>query len=185
LGESPEVSGFHVSSPGNGGFHGSWQMRPMDFSPHNNMFSHVGGNGTELSSSAGQGSPNPLSHILYGRQPTTTMSKFDPTNERMKNGNGYSRKSEANTMSSADRKQYELDLGRIMRGEDTRTTLMIKNIPNKYVNSPTFSFLIIFLLIFFCLLLNVAMVILLITLKLLFYFVIFLVGILQRCYLLP
>jgi hypothetical protein len=144
------VSGFHVSSPGNGGFHGSWQMRPMDFSPHNNMFSHVGGNGTELSSSAGQGSPNPLSHILYGRQPTTTMSKFDPTNERMKNGNGYSRKSEANTMSSADRKQYELDLGRIMRGEDTRTTLMIKNIPNKYVNSLlSFSFLIILLLISF------------------------------------
>ncbi|CAJ2676709.1 unnamed protein product [Trifolium pratense] len=134
LGESPDASGFHVSSPGNGGFHGSWQMRPMDFSPHNNMFSHVGGNGTELSSSAGQGSPNPLSHILYGRQPTTTMSKFDPANERMKNGNGYSRKSEANTMSSADRKQYELDLGRIMRGEDTRTTLMIKNIPNKYTS---------------------------------------------------
>ncbi|GAU25466.1 hypothetical protein TSUD_71200 [Trifolium subterraneum] len=45
LGESPDASGFHVSSPGNGGFHGSWQMRSMDFSPHNNMFSHVGGNG--------------------------------------------------------------------------------------------------------------------------------------------
>ncbi|CAK8579091.1 unnamed protein product [Lathyrus sativus] len=133
MGESPEASGFHLGSPGNGGFHGSWQMRPMDFSPHNNMFSHVGGNGTELSSSAGQSSPNPLSHILYGRQhPATTVSKFDPTNDRMRNL--YSRKSEANTVSLADRKQYELDLGRILRGEDIRTTLMIKNIPNKYTS---------------------------------------------------
>lgn len=30
------------------------------------------------------------------------------------------------------KKQYQLDLDRIMRGEDPRTTLMIKNIPNKY-----------------------------------------------------
>ena len=31
----------------------------------------------------------------------------------------------------ADKKQYELDIDRIKRGEDIRTTLMIKNIPNK------------------------------------------------------
>ncbi|XP_012572206.1 protein MEI2-like 1 isoform X2 [Cicer arietinum] len=127
LGESPEASGFH----------GSWQMRPTDFSPHNKMFSHVGGTGVELSSSAGQSSPNQLSHILYGRQhPTTSMSKFDSTNERMRNL--YTRKSavsEANTNNViADKKQYELDLGRILRGEDCRTTLMIKNIPNKYTS---------------------------------------------------
>ncbi|KAE9614827.1 hypothetical protein Lal_00036192 [Lupinus albus] len=33
------------------------------------------------------------------------------------------------------KKQYQLDLDKIMRGEDTRTTLMIKNIPNKYTSS--------------------------------------------------
>ncbi|XP_019435216.1 PREDICTED: protein MEI2-like 2 [Lupinus angustifolius] len=33
------------------------------------------------------------------------------------------------------KKHYQLDLDKIMRGEDTRTTLMIKNIPNKYTSS--------------------------------------------------
>ncbi|XP_031380735.1 protein MEI2-like 2 isoform X2 [Punica granatum] len=32
------------------------------------------------------------------------------------------------------KKQYQLDLDKIMNGEDTRTTLMIKNIPNKYTS---------------------------------------------------
>ncbi|XP_024542769.1 protein MEI2-like 3 isoform X1 [Selaginella moellendorffii] len=33
-----------------------------------------------------------------------------------------------------NRKQFQLDLDRIVAGEDTRTTLMIKNIPNKYTS---------------------------------------------------
>ncbi|KAL5582587.1 hypothetical protein UlMin_015029 [Ulmus minor] len=32
------------------------------------------------------------------------------------------------------KKQYQLDLDKIISGEDTRTTLMIKNIPNKYTS---------------------------------------------------
>ncbi|KAJ6791946.1 protein MEI2-like 2 isoform X4 [Iris pallida] len=32
------------------------------------------------------------------------------------------------------KKQYQIDLEKIARGEDTRTTLMIKNIPNKYTS---------------------------------------------------
>ncbi|KAM7261957.1 hypothetical protein ACFE04_021034 [Oxalis oulophora] len=32
------------------------------------------------------------------------------------------------------KKQYQLDLEKIMSGDDTRTTLMIKNIPNKYTS---------------------------------------------------
>ncbi|CAA6660054.1 unnamed protein product [Spirodela intermedia] len=35
---------------------------------------------------------------------------------------------------SNSRRQYELDIERIIRGEDSRTTLMIKNIPNKYTS---------------------------------------------------
>ncbi|XP_022849943.1 protein MEI2-like 5 isoform X2 [Olea europaea var. sylvestris] len=33
-----------------------------------------------------------------------------------------------------DRRQYQLDLEKIINGEDNRTTLMIKNIPNKYTS---------------------------------------------------
>ncbi|XP_061357131.1 protein MEI2-like 1 isoform X2 [Gastrolobium bilobum] len=130
LGESPDASGFRLGSLGSAGFHGSWQMHPPDFSSRN-IFSHGGGNGTELTSNAGLGSPKQLSHVFPGRLPLTSMSKFDSTNERMRNL--YHRRSEANT-NNADKKQYELDLGRILRGEDNRTTLMIKNIPNKYTS---------------------------------------------------
>lgn len=131
LGESPDASGLRMGSLGSAGFHGSWQLHPPDFS--GNVFSHVGGNGNELTSNVGQGSPKQLSHVFPGRLPMTSMSKFDSTNERMRNL--YHRRSETNN-NNADKKQYELDLGRILRGEDTRTTLMIKNIPNKYVNYP-------------------------------------------------
>lgn len=34
-----------------------------------------------------------------------------------------------------NKKQYQLDLEKIINGEDIRTTLMIKNIPNKYDES--------------------------------------------------
>ncbi|CAJ2649042.1 unnamed protein product [Trifolium pratense] len=38
------------------------------------------------------------------------------------------------TSNAPDLKRYELDIDCIMRGEDQRTTLMIKNIPNKYTS---------------------------------------------------
>ena len=128
LGVSPDTSGLRMGSLGSAGLPGSWQMHPQDFSSR--MFPHIGGNGAELTPTGGQNSPNQLSHVFPGRHPMTSMSKLDP-NERMRNL--YSlRKSETN-INNADKKQYELDLGCIMRGEDNRTTLMIKNIPNKYV----------------------------------------------------
>eukprot|EP00256_Glycine_max_P035420 XP_006581837.1 protein MEI2-like 1 isoform X2 [Glycine max] len=120
LGESPDASGFRLGSVGSPGFHGSWQLHPP---ASHNIFSHVGGNGTELTSNGGQGSPKQLSHVLPGRLPMTLVSK-----------NLYSRRSEPNTNNNADKKQYVLDLGRILRGDDNRTTLMIKNIPNKYTS---------------------------------------------------
>jgi len=129
LGESPDGSGFRLGSVGSPGFHGSWQMHPP---ASHNIFSHVSGNGTELTSNTGQGSPKQLSHVLPGRLPMNLVSKFDSSNERMRNL--YPRRNEPNTNNNADKKQYELDLGRILRGDDSRTTLMIKNIPNKYAN---------------------------------------------------
>ncbi|MQM01549.1 hypothetical protein Taro_034309 [Colocasia esculenta] len=49
-------------------------------------------------------------------------------------GHGHSRRVE-NSISQLDmKKQYRLDLEKVISGEDTRTTLMIKNIPNKYTS---------------------------------------------------
>ncbi len=44
---------------------------------------------------------------------------------------GRGRRGESLTAQAENKKQYQLDLDRILRGEDPRTTLMIKNIPNK------------------------------------------------------
>ncbi|TKY73713.1 MEI2 4 [Spatholobus suberectus] len=129
LGESPDTSGFRLGSVGSPGFHGGWQLHPP---ASHNIFSHVGGNGPDMTSNTGQGSPKQLSHVFPGRLPMTLVSKFDSTNERMRNL--YPRRSEPNTNNNTDKKQYELDLGRILRGDDNRTTLMIKNIPNKYTS---------------------------------------------------
>ncbi|KAJ4975070.1 hypothetical protein NE237_000176 [Protea cynaroides] len=47
---------------------------------------------------------------------------------------GQSRRLESNGNQIDNKKQYQLDLDKIIGGEDTRTTLMIKNIPNKYTS---------------------------------------------------
>ncbi|KAK4799142.1 hypothetical protein SAY86_024507 [Trapa natans] len=47
---------------------------------------------------------------------------------------GRNRRVETAGSQLESKKQYHLDLDKIMNGEDTRTTLMIKNIPNKYTS---------------------------------------------------
>ncbi|KAK9150820.1 hypothetical protein Syun_009129 [Stephania yunnanensis] len=47
---------------------------------------------------------------------------------------GRSRRVESNGSQIDSKKQYQLDLDKIINGEDIRTTLMIKNIPNKYTS---------------------------------------------------
>ncbi|XP_006360001.1 protein MEI2-like 2 [Solanum tuberosum] len=47
---------------------------------------------------------------------------------------GRNRKIESGGNQIDNKKQYQLDLEKIMSGGDTRTTLMIKNIPNKYTS---------------------------------------------------
>ncbi|KAM3306261.1 hypothetical protein P3S67_013131 [Capsicum chacoense] len=47
---------------------------------------------------------------------------------------GRSRKFESGNNQIDNKKQYQLDLEKIKSGGDTRTTLMIKNIPNKYTS---------------------------------------------------
>ncbi|KAH7415067.1 hypothetical protein KP509_14G026200 [Ceratopteris richardii] len=47
---------------------------------------------------------------------------------------GRIRRTDSTASQSDNKKQYQLDIDRILRGEDSRTTLMIKNIPNKYTS---------------------------------------------------
>ncbi|XP_012088718.1 protein MEI2-like 4 isoform X1 [Jatropha curcas] len=128
-GESPESSGFHPGSLGslrisNNSLHSAELVSP-------NMFPHVPGNYMDLSippKNVGLQQHHQRS-IFPGRNQMITMtSPFESPNERTR-----SRRNEG-SINQADKKQFELDIDRILRGEDNRTTLMIKNIPNKYTS---------------------------------------------------
>jgi len=130
--ESLESSGFHIGSHGSMGIPGSSPSHPMDIGSHKTF--SVGGNRMDVNSqNAVLRSPQQLSHLFPGRSPMGSMpGSFDSPNERYRN---LSHRRSESSSSNADKKLYELDVDRILRGEDRRTTLMIKNIPNKYVNS--------------------------------------------------
>ena len=68
-----------------------------------------------------------LGHTFFGNAPYSGSGSVSSEGlvER-----GRSRRVD-NSGSQVDIKQYQLDLEKIVSGEDTRTTLMIKNIPNK------------------------------------------------------
>ncbi|KAE8123780.1 hypothetical protein FH972_018709 [Carpinus fangiana] len=130
LGESPEVSSFRLGSLGSVGFPHSSLLHPIEISSRS-TFSHVGGNCPDVLTSAGQHSPQQMCHIFPERIPMISMpTSFDSPSERVRNLSH--RRNEVNYHS--DKKQYELDIDRILRGDDSRTTLMIKNIPNKYTS---------------------------------------------------
>ncbi|XP_022735908.1 protein MEI2-like 1 isoform X3 [Durio zibethinus] len=130
-GESPETSGFHLGSLGSVGFPGSSASRPVEIASHN-IFSHVGGNCMDLVKNGGVHSLQQMCHLFPGRNPMISMpASVDSHNVCVRNPS-Y-RRNESNS-SNADKKQYELDIDRIIRGDDSRTTLMIKNIPNKYTS---------------------------------------------------
>ncbi|KAG6781345.1 hypothetical protein POTOM_014242 [Populus tomentosa] len=129
-GESPDASGFHPCSLGSMRISNN-SLHSMEFlSPK--MFPHVGGNCLELPmppQNVGFQSQQQRSMVFPGRgQMIPMINTFDAPGERAR-----SRRNEG-SISQADKKQYELDIDRILQGEDNRTTLMIKNIPNKYVN---------------------------------------------------
>jgi hypothetical protein len=78
---------------------------------------------------AGFPSLQQMYHATNGRSPMMRVStSYDATNDRIR-----SRRHDGNAAQSENKKQFDLDLDRIANGEDSRTTLMIKNIPNKYV----------------------------------------------------
>ncbi|KAF8390746.1 hypothetical protein HHK36_025273 [Tetracentron sinense] len=130
-GESPESSCFHPGSLGSMGYSSS-SLLPLELASHN-IFPHGGGNCMDPpipSLNVGLHSPQQSCHMFPGRIPMIPMpSPFDAPNERVR-----SRRNEGGSNQADNKKQYELDIDRILRGDDTRTTLMIKNIPNKYTS---------------------------------------------------
>ncbi|KAK3183249.1 hypothetical protein Dsin_030535 [Dipteronia sinensis] len=129
--ESPETSNFKLGSLGSVGFPGRSPSHPMEIASHN-IFSHVGGNCMDMTKNGGMRSPQQMGHLFPGRNPMVSMpSSFDSSNERVRN---FSYRRNESNSNHADKKQYELDVDRIFNGEDSRTTLMIKNIPNKYTS---------------------------------------------------
>ncbi|GLT52570.1 hypothetical protein SLA2020_259030 [Shorea laevis] len=72
-----------------------------------------------------------MSPVLLGNGP---YSGLIPTSMEAFNERGWSRRVENNSNQVDNKKQFQLDLDKIISSEDTRTTLMIKNIPNKYTS---------------------------------------------------
>ncbi|XP_050221966.1 protein MEI2-like 4 isoform X2 [Mercurialis annua] len=133
-GESPET-GFHPGSLGSlrisdNSVHPIELISPNMFSP--NMFPRFAGNYMDLSTppkNVGLPPHHQRSPVFPGRNQMSPMANsYDSPNERAR-----SRRNEG-SINQADKKQYELDLDSIRQGEDNRTTLMIKNIPNKYTS---------------------------------------------------
>lgn len=131
VGESPKSLDIHLNSLRVGGFPSSPLLHPSEVASHN-MFSQVSGNRMDMSANSGACSPQNTCNVLPGRDVATSMlTSFTSPKERHKKLSH--RRHEANS-GHADQKKYELDIDRVLRGEDSRTTLMIKNIPNKYTS---------------------------------------------------
>ncbi|KAL0357686.1 UNVERIFIED_CONTAM: protein MEI2-like 4 [Sesamum calycinum] len=135
-GESPDATVFHPGSLGNMRMSGN-SPHPLEFVPHN-IFPRTGGNCMDVpisSKNIGLHPHHQRCMIFPARgQMLPMMSSFDSPNERTR-----SRRNEGSSSQADNKKQFELDIDRIVRGEDKRTTLMIKNIPNKYVVILSFS----------------------------------------------
>ncbi|XP_051122170.1 protein MEI2-like 4 [Andrographis paniculata] len=130
-GESPDAAVFHPGSLGNMGISGN-SPHPMEFVPRN-IFQHSGGTCMEVPMQSKNIGLHPLHQrgLMYPArgQMLPMIGSFDSANERAR-----TRRSEGSSSQPDNKKQFELDIDRIIRGEDKRTTLMIKNIPNKYTS---------------------------------------------------
>ncbi|CAJ1838089.1 unnamed protein product [Sphenostylis stenocarpa] len=112
-------------SLGNMQFSGDTTTHCVDFVSYN-FFPHFGGNCVDfriLPKNLGLHFHNPKDLTFPGRNHMITSFETHKQRTRNRRNEGVS--------NLADKKQYELDIDRIKRGEDDRTTLMIKNIPNK------------------------------------------------------
>ncbi|KAJ0451298.1 putative RNA recognition motif domain, mei2-like RNA recognition, RNA-binding domain superfamily [Helianthus annuus] len=86
-----------------------------------------------MSSSFGNGLPG-LASILHPQPARIAPIGLGPTIAESMSERGRNRRVDQNGSQIDSKKQFQLDLDKITSGEDTRTTLMIKNIPNKYTS---------------------------------------------------
>ncbi|WOL01772.1 hypothetical protein Cni_G10489 [Canna indica] len=130
-GDSTDPHAFHPGSLGSIGFSDSPQLHPIELASRG-MFTHSTGNCIDpsISPHVGISSPQQRCQMFHGRSPIISMlGSVDGLADRIK-----SRRNDPNPNQADNKKQYELDIQRIIRSEDSRTTLMIKNIPNKYTS---------------------------------------------------
>ncbi|GMI67755.1 MEI2-like protein 5 [Hibiscus trionum] len=134
LSESPETSFMNPVPFAGVGVNRSNGSFLMNVGARGTIGSSVGhlGNVTENGSpsfrmmSMPRHSPIFLGNGSYPGQGTAGSEGFaDRSGTRLVENNGNQ---------TDNKKQYQLDLDKIINGEDTRTTLMIKNIPNKYTS---------------------------------------------------
>ncbi|KAK3042495.1 hypothetical protein RJ639_000219, partial [Escallonia herrerae] len=121
MGKSPKAQTFYLDSPGSVGLSSRSSQLIPGVAPRN-IFSHAGRNSIDISASSALCCPQHMCRNFPRRNAV-------PSNERMRNLSH--RRYEAD---SSDKRKYELDVDRVLRKEDNRTTLMIRNIPNKYTS---------------------------------------------------
>ncbi|CAN6234853.1 unnamed protein product [Urochloa humidicola] len=127
-GELMEAPGFHPRGAGSMGFPGSAHLHQLETNGMHNGRTFM--DPAISSSHMSAPSPKQRGHMPHRRSHMAPIpSSFDSAGERMR-----SRRNESNVNQSDNRRLFELDIERIIQGEDSRTTLMIKNIPNKYTS---------------------------------------------------
>ncbi|KAI4373751.1 hypothetical protein MLD38_011836 [Melastoma candidum] len=128
--ESSEASNFHPGSLDNGRCSEN-PVQSMEFI-HHSIFPHINGNCMDFPVAPKVMAPqSPERGMIFpGRgQMLPVSNSFD-----LPNGRFRSRRNDGASYQTDNKKQFELDIDRIVHGEDKRTTLMIKNIPNKYTS---------------------------------------------------
>ncbi|KAI8544098.1 hypothetical protein RHMOL_Rhmol08G0269200 [Rhododendron molle] len=124
-GESPEDLAFGLGSLGSVGFRGSSPLHPLG------RASHVVSRSVETWVQKSKVDALHSPHQMPGKNTVTPL----PTSFGYPYACGRSLSHRRNQGGSShpDKKQFELDTERILHAEDRRTTLMIKNIPNKTI----------------------------------------------------
>ncbi|KAL6201271.1 hypothetical protein ACLB2K_024985 [Fragaria x ananassa] len=132
--ESPETSFLSPASYGSMGIGPNGVNLRINRGTHTatNVGFSIPGSVPESSSSSFKMMSSPkLNPVFLGNGPYMGLP---PTSIHGFTERGRSRRVENNGNQIDSRKQFQLDLDKIISGEDSRTTLMIKNIPNKYTS---------------------------------------------------
>ncbi|KAK4780047.1 hypothetical protein SAY87_016153 [Trapa incisa] len=131
VGNFPETLSFHHPSSLGNMLVPNHSLQSMDIAPQK-MFSHLRRNSLDIPiapKNVGFQSHNQRGIMSPGRGQMVPSPNIFEAPERIR-----SRRNEGASSSPDNKKQYELNIDCIIRGEDNRTTLMIKNIPNKYTS---------------------------------------------------